>query len=132
MAEFFLGQLIKRNVMKIKIFLIALLFPLIFAVIYHLNKEEAHTSLKEINPFQLASLSVETFYIKGHGWGFEIYVDGKSFIYQEKIESLTIPKGYENEQDAVRVAELVIHKIRRNTLPPLISIKELDSLRVGY
>ncbi len=88
-------------------------------------------SIKNINPFKYAALSVETFHIKDKGWGFDIYVNGKAFIHHEKPQ-LSSLEGYANEQDAVKVSKLVISKIRSNKLPPVISFYELDSLDIRY
>lgn len=116
--------------MKKSLIVFALFFPFLIAVAtLYFNTNNDNESLKEINPFQSASLAVETFYIEGLGWGFDIFVDGKSFIHHEKIEGMDT-KGYANEQDAVKVAHLVMYKIKRNHLPPLISLNELDSIGV--
>ena len=117
--------------MKKVAILFALLIPVFIAVIsFNYKNEIPEESLKTINPFNNASLSFETFKTEGKGWGFDVYINGSLFIHQDKIPAPGVVKGYESEDDAVKVAGLIISKIKQNTLPPLISVSELDSIGI--
>ena len=74
-------------------------------------------------------VEIATFQVR-NGWGYDIYVNGKIFIHQPMIPALQGIKEFETEVKARKVAEFVADKIRRNILPPTISLHELDSLGV--
>lgn len=68
--------------------------------------------------------------IKYKGYGYAIYVYGSKLIYQPHKPGLPGDQGFKTREDAMRVAELVVHKMRNNIIPPTITLKELDSLGV--
>jgi hypothetical protein len=67
---------------------------------------------------------------KTEGFGYDIIMDGKPYIHQPNIPALPGNKGFQSEEMASRVADLVIFKIRNNIMPPTVEVKELDSLGI--
>jgi hypothetical protein len=65
-----------------------------------------------------------------HGWGYDIYMNGKRYIHQPHIPAISGNKGFATEEDARKAGGLVVHKIRNNIMPPTIDVDELDSLGV--
>jgi hypothetical protein len=65
----------------------------------------------------------------GSGWGYNIMADERVFIKQEYIPAVPGKEGFKSADDALLVANLVIHKISTNQLPT-ITTRELDSLGV--
>ena len=65
-----------------------------------------------------------------HGWGYDIFVNGKLYIHQASIPAVSGNKSFAKEEYAAKTAEMVIDKIKKHILPPAISIKELDSIKV--
>lgn len=81
------------------------------------------------SPNSNASFEIKT--IKNDiGWGYDIYMNGSMYVHQPHIPAISGNKGFRSEADAKRTAELVIHKIKNNIIPPSLSVKELDSLGV--
>ena len=68
--------------------------------------------------------------ITSTGFGFDIYKDKTLFIHQPNIPAVQGNPGFKTSNDAKRVAELMLEKIRGNIFPPSVSKRELDSLGV--
>jgi hypothetical protein len=64
--------------------------------------------------------------------GYTIHKAGKIYIRQPVIPGVTGSKGFADKKQARKVANLMLYKIRRNIIPPSITISELDSLGVKY
>lgn len=64
------------------------------------------------------------------GWGYDIYRSDKIYIHQPHIPAISGNQTFHSEEDARRTGELIISKIRKNIIPPTISIAELDSLGI--
>ena len=65
-----------------------------------------------------------------NGWGYQILSNNKPIIIQKHIPSVQGLRGFENEKDAVKCAELVMFKIKNGGFPPTITPNELDSLNL--
>lgn len=64
------------------------------------------------------------------GWGYDVYVNGKMKVHQPHIPVLSGVNGFKSQRDAEKVGELVKKKIQKGQIPPTISRKELDSLKI--
>ena len=64
------------------------------------------------------------------GWCYDIYLDNKLYIHQPYIPAINGNHYFRSEADARKTADLTVIKIRKNIMPPAISIHELDSLGV--
>jgi len=64
------------------------------------------------------------------GFGYNILIDGALFIHQNSIPSLPGNNGFSSKEKAECVANLVIHKLKNNIMPPSVSKQELDSLKI--
>lgn len=62
------------------------------------------------------------------GFGYDIYVNDKIIIHQAHIPAIGGRQSFKTEMQASKAAELVLHKIEKNILPPSVSPAELDSL----
>lgn len=98
------------------IFVFALLF-----FIYKFTYNPNHTALK-YNTFNTSA-----------GWGYNIYVKDSLMIHQSIIPTVEGNKGFATQQDAEKVAKLLLHKINATgkLLNP-ITINDLDSLKIKY
>jgi len=79
---------------------------------------------------EILGISYKIFEVENKQFGYDIYVDGKMYIHQPHIPAIPGNKGFENKEDAIKVAELIINKIENNLIPPTTSKAELDSLGV--
>lgn len=64
------------------------------------------------------------------GFGYNILIDGALFIHQNSIPSLPGNTAFPSQEQAEIVANLVIHKLKNNIMPPSVSKQELDSLKI--
>jgi Domain of unknown function (DUF4907) len=62
-------------------------------------------------------------------YGYDIFADdGKLLIHQTSIPALPGNDGFQTKEDAIKIALLVIEKIRKGEMPPTISIQEMKQL----
>jgi hypothetical protein len=65
-----------------------------------------------------------------HTYGYDVFVDGKLMIHQASIPAMPGNDGFKSKEDAAKVANLVIEKIKKGEMPPTISVEELKKLKV--
>lgn len=65
-------------------------------------------------------------------FGYQIFQNGKILVNQPHIPGITGVTGFKTKEDAMKVAELVIEKIKKNQMPPTVTTGELDSLGAIY
>lgn len=66
------------------------------------------------------------------GWGYEISKNSKTLIHQPFIPAIEGKLPFMDSLQALATAKLVILKIRKNIIPPVISQYELDSMGIVY
>jgi hypothetical protein len=64
------------------------------------------------------------------GWGYHILYGEKKIIEQKHIPAINGVASFNSEEDALKVANLAIDKIKKGVFPPTITVAELDSLKV--
>jgi len=64
------------------------------------------------------------------GWGYQVFDNGQSLIYQPTVPGVPGNRGFENEELARRVGERIITKLRQGQFPPTITPEELSQLGV--
>lgn len=97
------------------------------------NIPEKDNKIKPVeNPYVNAEIEIKTFQNTDEfsGWGYDIYITKTRYIHQPHIPAVNGNKGFSSEKNAKIAAELAVKKIRKNEMPPTISINELDSLGV--
>ena len=65
-------------------------------------------------------------------YGYEILINGKTFILQKNIPGLPGLNGFKRKEDAEKTAQLVLKKITAGIMPPSIEKNELDSMKIKY
>lgn len=63
-------------------------------------------------------------------WGYEIFSGGKLLITQKSIPALPGNNGFKEQEQAMRIAELVMQKIRNGEMPPTVTVEELTALGI--
>ncbi len=66
------------------------------------------------------------------GYGYLIKLDGRMYVHQPNIPAVAGNKGFESEDDARKVAQLMEAKIKGRVMPPSVTTDELDSLGIKY
>ena len=64
-----------------------------------------------------------------HTYGYDVFGDGRLMIHQTSVPALPGNDGFKTKEDAIKVALLVIDKIKRGEMPPTISIEEMKKQR---
>lgn len=63
------------------------------------------------------------------GWGYSIIVDNKLFIRQDIIPVIEGNQGFATKEDATKVAELVLNKMK-NKEKPIVKREDLQQLGI--
>ncbi|MFY7963712.1 MAG: DUF4907 domain-containing protein [Chitinophagaceae bacterium] len=97
-------------------------FLLLIAIVFFIFKNAAK---------QNEVIQIKTFAIN-NGWGYDIHINNKIYIHQEIIPAIEGRKSFVNKEDAEKVGQLVVNKIKakKGGGLPQITIKELDSLNI--
>ena len=63
-----------------------------------------------------------------HTFGYDIYNAGKLMIHQPTPPGMAGNNGFAKKQQAAKVAELVITKMKKGEMPPTVSAEELKKI----
>ena len=83
---------------------------------------------EENNLYKEAAIKAIILPLEDSTFGYDIYLNGSVLIHQPSRPGLSGNIGFTKEDDALKVAELVIKKIRNNEMPPTVTIEELREL----
>ena len=76
------------------------------------------------------TLSYQIIAAPNNSFGYDIYMDGRLIIHQPNVPVTSGDEGFRTKDDAKKVAELVISKIRAGQMPPSIILEELEDLQI--
>ncbi len=65
------------------------------------------------------------------GWGYEIYVDNQPFIKQETIPAAEGFQTFKSREDALRIAKLVMAKMKEGKKFPAVTMEELQQAKIA-
>ena len=82
------------------------------------------------SPYRDAEIKAEIIPSENNTFGYDIYIYGSVIVHQPSRPGLPGNAGFASKEDAMKVAELVIKKIRNNEIPPTVTIEELRALGV--
>jgi len=114
-----------------KIILISIILFFVFADFSFAQISENANNKIANNKINTDSISFTTFRT-GITFGYDIFLNGKLYIHQPNIPAVSGNAGFQTEENARKIAELVIVKIKHNIIPPTVIVNELDSLGVKY
>lgn len=63
------------------------------------------------------------------GWGYEIMVDGKTFIHQDYIPAVQGNKSFQSPEDALKVGNYLLEKMKKKERP-FITVDELKGMKI--
>jgi hypothetical protein len=63
---------------------------------------------------------------------YDIYANGKMVIHQPSIPAMPGNEGFKTEAVAIKVAQLIIKKIKKGEMPPSITPEELKSIEKKF
>ena len=108
-------------------------FYLLACVFVVYGDPEVSTTVREAAVHDPANPSDTTYRIIPSGrnsFGYEIWIGSKKVILQKSIPGLPGKTGFINTSDASKTAGLVIRKLQQGLMPPTITKKELDSMKI--
>lgn len=83
-----------------------------------------------VNPYRDADLTIIIINGEEGTWGYDVLLYGSILVHQPHIPCLPGNNGFKTKEDAEKVASLVIEKIRRNEMPPVIGVDDLKALQI--
>ena len=73
---------------------------------------------------------VDSTYQSGTGWGYKVYVGDRLYVNQPFIPGVPGKRYFVTEDDAQKVATLVVQKIAKHEIPPTVTGNELRQLNI--
>ena len=85
------------------------------------HRDDAHAGLVQVDcrPFQISD-----------GWGYDIVAEGKTYIHQDRIPDVSGIRRFATKEDALKVAHLMVNKLKAGQFPPAVTYQEMKKL--GY
>jgi hypothetical protein len=78
--------------------------------------------------FKNAKLTYKIIAAANNTWCYDIMAEGRIMIHQPSAPGLPGNEGFKTKSKAIKVAELVIEKIKNGEMPPSISIDEMKKI----
>jgi hypothetical protein len=122
----------KSENMKKIVFVMAALV-LFGSAMFAQEKKTSGTAVKEFPSPEVIANSMINFNIisvENNTFGYDIYIDGNLVIHQPTIPGMPGNEGFRTRVDAEKVVDLVITKIRKGEVPPVVTEEELMKLEV--
>lgn len=85
---------------------------------------------QEKNPYAKAEITVAIISSVNNTFGYDILLFGKPIVHQPNIPGLPGNEGFTTKEKAQAVADFVVNKIRKNEMPPTVTMEELNALGV--
>ena len=82
------------------------------------------------NPYARAEITTKIIPSLNGTFGYDILVGGKPLVHQPSIPGLPGNEGFTTKEAAQTVADFVVKKIRRNEMPPTVTMEDLKALGV--
>ena len=87
-------------------------------------------NISTVNPFENADLKVEIIKNTDGTFGYQVLYNSSAMVSQPNIPGMPGNAGFTTKEKAEKVGDLIVSKIKKNQMPPTVSIQELDSLKV--
>ncbi|MEE9913325.1 MAG: DUF4907 domain-containing protein [Deltaproteobacteria bacterium] len=94
------------------------------------NKSGKEAPKQSENPYANAEITIKIIPSIKKTFGYDILVFGRPLIHQPSIPGLPGNEGFKTRKRAQTVAEFVVMKIRKNEMPPTVTIEDLGKMGV--
>jgi len=95
------------------------------------NKSFQHQETKkQENLYAGTSISVKIIQSGNKTFGYDILINGRILIHQPNRPAMPGNEGFQTQKQAQKVAEFVVNKIRKNEMPPTVTIVDLNRMGV--
>lgn len=88
------------------------------------------TQFPEASAYANSDLSYNIIDAPNNTFCYDIYSGGRLMIHQTSVPGLPGNEGFKTKEDVVKVAEMVMYKIRKGEMPPTVAIDEMKNLGV--
>ncbi len=82
----------------------------------------------KVNGVKKDDYTIKTFKADASGWGYDIYKNGKVTIHQPNIPAIDGNFSFKSEEEAKKIAKLVVEKLKNNVFPPSLTKEEVESV----
>lgn len=107
------------------------LFSFVFLPATTISADKA-SGKKEIkqqkNPYVDAEITIKIISSINKTFGYDIFLNGRPLIHQPNIPAMPGNDGFSTRKRAQTVADFVVKKIRRNDMPPAVTIEDLNKM----
>jgi hypothetical protein len=112
-------------------FIMACLPPTAISADEATGKQEVKKEVKQQkNPYANTDITIKVIPSAKKTFGYDILLKGKPLVHQPNIPGLPGNKGFTTRERAKKVAEFVVKKIRKNEMPPTVTIEDLNKMDV--
>jgi len=122
----------RNNKNAITIFLAVLfIFVLLPETSIKANETAGKKEAKEQkDPYTNAEITIKIIPSVKRTFGYDIILYGRTLVHQPNIPSLPGNEGFTTKERAKTVTEFVVKKIRKNEMPPAVTIEDLKNMYV--
>lgn len=94
-------------------------------------KKEVNQEVKpQNNPYEKAEITTKIIPSANKTFGYDILLYGRPLVHQPNIPGLPGNEGFTTRAMAQKVADFVAKKIRKNEMPPTVTIEDLNTMNV--
>jgi hypothetical protein len=94
------------------------------------RKEIKKEIQQQNNPYTNAKISIKIIPSVRKTFGYDILLYDRPLVHQPNIPGLPGNDGFKTREQAKKVAVFVIRKIRKNEMPPTVSIDDLKNMGI--
>jgi hypothetical protein len=92
--------------------------------------QENTTEFPKASAYANSNLTYKVIDAPNSTYCYDVFADGRLMVHQTSVPGLPGNEGFKTKEDAAKVAELVIEKVRKGEMPPTVSIEEMKELKV--
>jgi hypothetical protein len=87
------------------------------------------TAFPKTSQFHNAKVTYKIIDAPDKTFGYDIYADRRLVIHQLSVPALPGNEGFTTKANAVKIAQLVMSKIKNGEMPPTVTIEEMKKLK---
>ena len=93
-------------------------------------QQQTAAQFPEASAYANANLTYNIIDAPNNTFCYDVYAEGRLMIHQSSAPGLPGNEGFKTREDATKVVEMVMYKIRKGEMPPTVSIDEMKELGV--
>lgn len=94
------------------------------------KQEMKQKEIQQKNPYAKAPIITKIIPSENNTFGYDILVNGKTLVHQPSIPAMPGNSGFSTRAKAQKVAIFVVTKIRKNEMPPTVTVEDLNRMGV--